>query len=142
MAQGILRAELDKRGLSDVEVASAGTSSWHIGNPPDSRAIDIAARHGIDISNQRARQVSPADFENFDLIIAMDADNFADLKSLAPAYCAKKLVMCLDFNPQTSIRDVPDPYYGAADGFDQVMAILKDACHGIADHINASTRAK
>ena len=75
MAEGILRAELEKRNLNHIEVDSAGTSNWHIGNPPDSRAIATAAKIGINISSQRARQITVKDFDEFDLIIAMDNDN-------------------------------------------------------------------
>ena len=143
MAQGILQAELNRRGIFDIEVDSAGTGSWHIGNQPDSRAIETAARHNIDISGQRARQVSQADFNDFDLVIAMDADNFADLEHLQPSensqQLAQKLAMCLQFDKASTLRDVPDPYYGDQDGFEHVMTILKDACHGIADHITSTS---
>ena len=135
MAQGVLQAELHRRGIFDIEVDSAGTGSWHIGKQPDSRAIETAARHNIDISGQRARQVHRADFNDFDLIIAMDADNFADLEHLQPSENSQKMAMCLQFNKACGLRDVPDPYYGDQDGFEHVMTILKDACHGIADHI-------
>jgi len=139
MAQGVLQAELHHRGILDIEVDSAGTGSWHIGNRPDSRAIETAARHGIDISTQRARQVRPSDFNDFDLIIAMDADNFADLEHLQSSKNPQQLVMCLQFSKASDLRDVPDPYYGDQDGFEHVMTILKDACHGIADHITSTS---
>ncbi len=135
MAEGFLRAELKKRGLSRIEVDSAGTSNWHIGNPPDSRAIATAAKHGIDISGQRARQITPEDFERFDLIIAMDADNYTDLQALAPSASLKQLVMCLDFSSMTNGGNVPDPYYGGQEGFNLLIGMLKDACKGIANHI-------
>lgn len=136
MAHGILQAELKKRGLDHIEVDSAGTSNWHIGNPPDSRAIDTAAKHGIDISDQRARQLTKQDFENFDLIVAMDADNYADMKAMAPEAGSKQLVMCLDFSSMTNGGNVPDPYYGGQQGFDLLVGMLQDACEGIAKHVS------
>ena len=139
MAQGVLQAELNRRGISDVKVDSAGTGSWHIDNHPDSRAIETAARHGIDISGQRARQVRQSDFNDFDLIIAMDANNFSDLEHLQSSKDSQQLAMCLQFNKACDLRDVPDPYYGDQEGFEHVMTILKDACHGIADHITSTS---
>lgn len=138
MAHGILEAELVRRGITDISVDSAGTSNWHIGSPPDDRAIATTARHNIDISDQRARQVSPADFLAFDLIIAMDSENHAKLKNMAPAGQDHKLVKCLDFGTLTNASDVPDPYYGGPDGFNQVMVMLQDACQGIADRITST----
>ncbi len=140
MAHGILQAELVRRDRSGIEVDSAGTSNWHIGSPPDSRAIDITAKHDIDISGQQARQVSIKDFDDFDLIIAMDANNFADLKAMEPAANPKQLVMCLDFSSMTNRGDVPDPYYGGNDGFIHSMTLLTDACQGIANHIISASR--
>ncbi len=138
MAEGILRAELEKRGMSDSTVDSAGTSNWHIGNQPDSRAIATAAKHGFDISDQRARQITIKDFDKFDLIVAMDADNFDDLKQLAPTAPPSQLVMCLDFSSTTRGGNVPDPYYGGQQGFDLLVGMLEDACNGIADHLEKS----
>lgn len=135
MAEGILRAELKKRGLSHIEVDSAGTSNWHIGNRPDKRAIATAANHGIDISSQRARQITADDFDKFDLIVAMDTDNYADLQALAPSASPKQLVMCLDFSSLGSGGNVPDPYYGGQEGFNLLVGMLEDACKGIADHL-------
>ena len=135
LAEGILRAELAKRGRADIMVDSAGTGNWHIGNAPDRRAIAVARQNGIDISRQQARQVRGDDFENFDLIIAMDVDNLADLKAIAPFVNDDQLVICGNFGTQATGADVPDPYYGGDEGFQQVMTILKDACNGIADHV-------
>lgn len=135
MAEGILQAELEKRQLSHIEVDSAGTSNWHIGNPPDSRAIATAANIGIDISEQRARQITVEDFDEFDLIVAMDNDNYSDLQALAPNADSKQLVMCLDFSSMTNGGNVPDPYYGGQDGFNLLISMLQDACEGIANRL-------
>ena len=140
MAHGILEAELARRGRSDIIVDSAGTSNWHIGNRPDARAIETTARHGIDISGQKARQVTRKDFDSFDLIVAMDAENFADLKAMAPDFDRKQLVKCLNFSSLTSDGDVPDPYYGGRDGFTHAMTLLTDACQGIANHIISTSK--
>jgi len=135
LAEGILRAELAERGRADILVDSAGTGNWHIGNPPDRRAIAVAQQSDIDISHQRARQVTRADFENFDLIVAMDIDNLAELMSIAPFVNDRQLVICRNFGSQANGGNVPDPYYGDEEGFQPVMAILKNACKGIADHV-------
>lgn len=122
LAEGILRAMAD--GRQDIGVDSAGTAAWHVGKAPDPRSVAIAARHGIDISSLRARQVSSDDFSRFDLILAMDAANLADLQALAPADAPARLRRFLD-------RDVPDPYYGGDDGFADVHAMLEQGCKAL-----------
>lgn len=140
MAHGLLEAELAARNISHVIVDSAGTGDWHTGNAPDSRAISTAKAQGVDISNQRARQIQLADFTKFDLILAMDKDNYQDMIEMAeradlPQEQKEKIVMCLDFSTIDHGGDVPDPYYGAKGGFIQVLALLEEACGGIANHI-------
>ncbi len=135
LAEGILRAELSERGRDDILVDSAGTGNWHIGKSPDHRAIAIANQNGIDISQQRARQGTPADVKKFDLIVAMDIDNLADLMSIMPFVNDKQLVICRSFGSRANDGNVPDPYYGDDEGFQEVMTILKDCCKGIADHV-------
>ena len=95
LAEGAFRAEAERLGL-DVEVDSAGTGGWHQGEPPDSRAIAAARRAGVDISGQRARKVTRADFDRFDHIFALDADNLADLEALRPAGSRAQLSLLLD----------------------------------------------
>ena len=119
LAEGILRAQAADR--PDMEIDSAGTAAWHVGKAPDPRSIATAARHGIDISSLRARQVCTEDFSRFDLILAMDAANLADLQARAPAGAPARLRRFLD-------RDVPDPYYGGADGFADVHEMLERGC--------------
>ncbi len=121
-AEAVLRAKLDAAGLADrVIVDSAGTGSWHIGSPPDSRSQRHAAKRGYDLSALRGRQVTEADFHRFDFILAMDGDNLADLQRLAP-----------DGKLRAEVRlfaddDVPDPYSGGAAGFEQVLDLVEAA---------------
>ena len=143
MAQGILEAELSARNQNNAVVDSAGTGNWHTGNPPDSRAISTVKTKGIDISSQRARQIKPADFDQFDMIIAMDQDNYDDIMELAERAnisqdARTKVSMCLDFSSISKGGDVPDPYYGAEGGFTQVLSLLEDACSGIANNITGN----
>jgi protein-tyrosine phosphatase len=105
---------------------SAGTGAWHAGSPPDIRSVEIAARYGIDISAQRARKVRPEDFERFDLILGMDGSNVADLHANAPHGAADRIHLFLAYAGGIE-RDVPDPYYGGADGFEDVYRMIRDA---------------
>jgi len=134
MAEGVFRHIAGSRGLT-IGVDSAGTSSWHIGCPPDDRAQRATAGRGIDISGLRARQVARDDFERFDLVIAMDEANLANLRSKAPADAHDRIRLFLDFASGLTAREVPDPYYGGEDGFDHVLDMIEAAANGLADHI-------
>ena len=114
-----------------VDVDSAGTAGYHIGNAPDPRSQRAAARRGIDLSGLRARQVTTADFAHFDLIIAMDGDNLAKLQAMRPAHPRAQLRLFLDYAPQQGLREVPDPYYGGAGGFEQVLDLSAAASRGL-----------
>lgn len=116
LAEAALRAEAERAGM-DIDVDSAGTGDWHVGRPPDPRAIDQAARHGIDISGYRARQVSPDDFDAFTHVLALDLDNLAALKELAPSGREDRLSLLLDHVPGSEGEPVADPYFGEAEGF-------------------------
>ena len=132
LAEGILRHRIRAAGLEHaVSVDSAGTAAWHIGKTPDPRSIAVAARNGIDLTSQRARQVARADFEAFDMILAMDADNLAELRARAPAGSQAELRRFLD-------HDVPDPYYGGPDGFDHVFRMLDEGCAALVAELSAS----
>lgn len=122
-AEAIFRVQAKGWGL---EIDSAGTSGWHDGNPSDPRASAEAARRGIDMSYIRSRQVEAADFEHFDLIVAMDTQNMRDLQAVLPARSRAKLVKLLDYAPELGISDVPDPYY--ADNFPEVLDMIELAC--------------
>jgi protein-tyrosine phosphatase len=126
-AEGVFRNQLLQAGLDGrVEVDSAGTGPWHVGKPADSRASAAALQRGYDLSALRGRQVSRADFERFDLILAMDHSNIADLKALQPANSRAELDLYLR-RYQLDEDEVPDPYYGGADGFEHVLDLLENA---------------
>ena len=129
LAEGILK---NKTQNLDVFVDSAGTSSFHVGNPPDSRSIEIASKNGIDLTDQRARQFSEKDFHNFDKIYAMDTNNYSHIISLAKDQSDRnKVDVILNVLNSKSYDSVPDPYYGSGDGFQIVYDLLNSACDAI-----------
>ena len=135
-AEGVTRKLVAERGHEGrIEIDSAGTHSYHEGEPPDARSIEAAARRGIDLSGQRARRVRKADFETFELILAMDRDHDRILKRQAPENALARILMFLDYAPHLGTRDVPDPYYGAGDGFEQVLDMVEAAASGLIDAI-------
>ncbi len=131
LAEAAFRAEAARIGL-DVEVDSAGVGDWHVGRPPDRRARAVAHRNGVDISACRARQVSRADFERFDHIVALDLDNLAALEALRPARSAAKLSLLLDHVEGREGEAVADPYYGDAAAFDATWTDVARAAEGLA----------
>jgi protein-tyrosine phosphatase len=131
LAEGAFRAEAERLGL-DVEVDSAGTGGWHRGEPPDSRAIAAARRGGVDISGQRARKVTRADFDCFDHIFALDADNLADLEALRPAGSRALLSLLLDRVAGREGQGVADPYYGGDSHFDTTWRDVTEAARALA----------
>lgn len=133
MAEGILRHRSLER-LMSVETDSAGTIDNHVGESPDPRAQKCMSGHGIDISDLRARQVRPSDFREFDLLLAMDESNLNGLLRIAPdADLAKKAKLMMDYAPRHPLREVPDPYYGGAEGFEEVFTMLDEACANLMD---------
>jgi protein-tyrosine phosphatase len=138
-AEGVFRALLAANGLADsVTVDSAGTSGWHVGEPPDARAHGAALRRGVDIGDQRARQVGAEDFERFDLVLAMDQGHYRELERLCPDNQGHRLRLFLDFAPALGVRDVTDPYYGSGDGFETVLDMIETASVGLLAEIRAS----
>lgn len=129
LAEGILKAKLPK----DYVVDSAGTGAWHTGQQPDKRSIATAKNRGLDITNQRARQFKVSDFDTFDYIYVMDNSNYKDVLSLAPTEESKSKVKLIlnEIFPNENV-DVPDPYYGGDDGFENVFDMLNQACEAIA----------
>jgi len=117
LAEAALRAEAEAAGL-DLLVDSAGTGSWHVGEPPDPRSQAVARRHGIDISAYRARQVRPGDFRRFTHLLALDRDNLAALKRIRPADATAQLALLMDSVRGREGTDVADPYYGGEAGFE------------------------
>ncbi len=135
-AEAAVREALAQRGLSDrVEVDSAGTGSWHLGDPPDSRMREAAATAGLRLDGE-ARQVTTADFEHYDLLVAMDRANARDLRALAPDEAARaKVRLFRDFDPDADSDEVPDPYYGGRRGFARVVEICRSGAAGLVDHL-------
>lgn len=139
-----MRHLVRERGLEDtVELDSAGTGGWHVGSPPDARATAAARERGITLDGS-ARQVRRSDFDEFDLILAADRSNLEDLRAIAPTPEARDKVRLLrEFDPASAGRrnlDVPDPYYGAQDGFAEVLDLVQAACAGLLDEVAASSR--
>ncbi len=136
-AEGVLRARLAAAPDLAVEVDSAGTHGYHVGDPPDPRAIEHAGRRGIAIGSLRARQVAAEDFARFDLLLAMDRDNLTRLQARCPEEQAQKLKLLLDYAPRASVREVPDPYYSEAASFEQVLDLLELAADGLIEALRA-----
>jgi len=138
LAEAALRAEAQRAGL-EIEIDSAGTGDWHLGYPPDPRAAAVAARHGIDISQLRARQVSAGDFARFDHIVALDAKNLADLEAMRPAGSRATLSLLLDHVAGREGEAVADPYYGDDDGFDITWDDVTEGARGLLARIAEQT---
>lgn len=132
MAEGVLRRVIEEASLPrPVRIDSAGTHGYHVGQPPDARARQAASRRGIDIAAQRARQVEAEDFHRFDLILAMDQENLQRLQVLRPENPRAELKRFLEFAEDAGSLDVPDPYYGAANGFEQVLDLVELGASGL-----------
>lgn len=141
LAEGVFRTVLAERGMeAGFIIDSAGTGGWHAGSTPDPRSIAVAARHGIDISAQRARKVVAADFERFDLILGMDRSNVEDLSRLAPQGTVAQVELFLG-QATGRIKDVPDPYYGGEDAFLDVYRMIREASEALADRLDARASA-
>jgi protein-tyrosine phosphatase len=142
-AEGVLRAKLQAAGLGGrVCVDSAGTIGTHAGEPPDPRAVHHAARRGYDIAGLRARQVSDDDFSRFQWVLAMDEDNLRWLDKRMPAAGGPRLgLLMAHAGRHAGESEVPDPYYGAAAGFERVLTLVEDACDGVVALIQAELTA-
>jgi protein-tyrosine phosphatase len=141
LAEGALRAEADRLGL-DLIVDSAGTGNWHAGEPPDERARRTALRHGVDISALRARQVRTADFRRFTHIIALDHDNLAKLRKLAPADATAELSLLLDHVEGRAGQAVADPWFGDEAGFEVTWAEVTAATRNLAASLRSGVGAR
>lgn len=133
LAEGILQSKVDS---DRVCVDSAGTAGYHVGNPPDKRSIAVAQKHGLTIENQKCRKFSETDFLEFDHIYVMDRSNFSDVASLAKNQEEANKVKLLLSEVELSIKEVPDPYYGGDDGFENVYQMIDRACEAIAKKLN------
>jgi protein-tyrosine phosphatase len=131
-AEGVFRAFVERAGLADhIVVDSAGTHGYHVGEPPDARAIAHAKRRGYDLSGLRARRVKPDDFERFDLILACDRGHHGILRRLADKAQHGRIAMFLDYAPGLGLDEIPDPYYGDPRDFEHVLDIVERASEGL-----------
>ena len=131
-AEAVVRAfALREPSGPEFEFDSAGTHGYHTGDPPDERSIATARRRGIEMSDLRARVVEPMDFDRFDLVLAMDEAVYDQLKRVAPQGRSQKVRLFLEFAPQLGRRDVPDPYYGGAAGFEDVLDLVEEGARGL-----------
>jgi len=136
--EGVLRHLARERGLADrFAVRSAGTHDYHVGECPDTRTLEHARRRGYDLSAQRAMQVSKRHFEEFDYILAMDRDHLRQLRAMTPPGAKARLGMFLDASARWKGEDVPDPYYGGTEGFEQVLDMVEEAAGRWLDIIEA-----
>ena len=142
-AEGVMRHVLAEEGLEDrIEVDSAGTGGWHVGDPPDSRSTAAARARGI-VLDGAARQVRASDFTDFDLLLCADRENLAALRRIAPMGTEGKIRLLREFDPHSAGApdlDVPDPYYGGDEGFEHVLDLVEAACRGLLDALRADGR--
>lgn len=138
LAEGVFLHLLQEAALEEgFRVDSAGTGAWHVGNPADPRSREVALRNGITLTST-ARQVHPRDFHDFDVIVAMDRSNLADLEALQEEHGGDaRLVLMRDFDPEPGDREVPDPYYGGDSGFDRVYEMVLRSARGLLDDLTA-----
>ncbi|MBO0329608.1 low molecular weight protein-tyrosine-phosphatase [[Muricauda] lutisoli] len=133
LAEGILQSKVD---ADSVFVDSAGTAGYHVGNPPDKRSIAVARKYGLNITNQKCRKFSEQDFSEFDYIYVMDRSNFSDVASLAKNQEEAGKIKLLLSEVELGVKEVPDPYYGGDDGFENVYQMIDRACEAIAKKLN------
>ncbi len=140
-AEGVFRAQVTAAGLAPyIQIDSVGTHDYHIGDVPDGRAQAAAATRGYNLSRLRGRQVGPRDFIEFDYILAMDMENLSLLQERCPSEQAHKLGLFLAYSKNFLEREVPDPYYGGATGFEKVLDMVEDAGRGLLEHIQKKLR--
>jgi protein-tyrosine phosphatase len=140
-AQGVFEHLVKSYGLSSrIEIDSAGTHAYHVGEPPDKRAMEAARKRGLELDGQRARRVSEVDFGEFDYVLAMDRDNYDDLLALCPPEHQSKLHLFLQFADEADEDEVPDPYYGGITGFERVLDLIEQAARGLLAEIRQQHR--
>ena len=138
-ADAVLGRKVETLGLqSRLLVDSAGTGDWHVGQPPDPRSQHHAARRGYDLSPLRARQVAVEDFDRFDFILAMDRNNLVELERMRPRAHAGELDLFLRYGSGSRGLEVPDPYYGGEQGFEEVLDLIEEAADGLLAHIRST----
>lgn len=142
-ADAFLRHKVEQAGLSDkIAVDSAGTHGYHVGEPPDSRSIDVLKARGIDMSYLRARKFSPQDFEEFDLILAMDEGHYSAMLSMKPQICRAALEMFTAYAGMEEVKDVPDPYYGGHKEFVYALDLIEKGTEGLLKTVMADEEFK
>lgn len=142
-AEGVFRAVSKRAGVArQLRIDSAGTHDYHVGEPPDARAIAVAMRRGYDLHKLRARQVAPRDFARFDWILAMDQHNLRYLHEHRPKSFAGHLGLLLDVLPALGQREVPDPYYGGPDGFERMLDLIEPAGNALLTHVISAAAAR
>lgn len=135
-AEAVFRRQVEQAGLHQhIHIDSAGTHAYHVGNPPDGRAQAAGAKRGYEMAHLRGRRVSVKDFAEFDYVLAMDMDNLANLQNECPDEYAHKVGLFLEYAKNFTEREVPDPYYGGASGFERVLDMVEDASQGLLDTI-------
>jgi len=140
-AQGVFAHLVENQGLTaQIQIDSAGTHAYHVGEPPDARAMQAARKRSIELGGQRARRVTGDDFLDFDYVLAMDRNNYDDLMSLCPPDHQSKLHLFLDFASTLEEDEVPDPYYGGITGFDRVLDLIEQASQGLLAEIRQQHR--
>jgi protein-tyrosine phosphatase len=142
-AEAVLRHRAERAGLAQwLHIDSAGTHGYHPGEPPDARSQRHAALRGYDLSGLRARQLVDADYQRFDLLLAMDWDNLALMEAGCPQPHRRKLRRLMEFAPEGSSPVVPDPYLGGPQGFEQVLDLIEHASDGLTKHLEKLIRRK
>ncbi len=140
MAEGVFRRVAEEAGMLHLfEIDSAGMGDWHKGEAPDHRAQKAALGRGVDISGQAARKVELEDFDDFDLVLAMDGSNIEDLHDIAPHAARAKIRRFLDYAPHVGTQDVPDPYYGGPEGFGHALDLIEAAAQGLLAELTKET---
>jgi protein-tyrosine phosphatase len=135
-AEGVFRALVDAEGLAGrIGVDSAGTHAYHVGEPPDRRSTEAARRRGFELKDLRARALRKGDFDEFDLLLAMDRSHLDLMTRACPEGRRERLALFLSFAPQLGAEDVPDPYYGGADGFERVLDMIEAGAAGLLAHV-------
>ncbi|MDP6352504.1 MAG: low molecular weight protein-tyrosine-phosphatase [Alphaproteobacteria bacterium] len=135
-AEGVFRRAVEAAGLSHaIEVDSAGLTGWHEGEPPDKRAQEAARERGVELGDQRARTLRMRDFDDFDLILAMDDGHMRELQRAAPGGARAELRRFLDFAPELDDSEVPDPYQGDTEAFEEVLDLIEAGSHGLLEAV-------
>jgi len=135
-AEGVFRKVVERADLLNrIEIDSAGTHAYHVGEPPDRRAQAAARRRGVELGNLRGRQAKRTDIEQFDYILAMDEENYQNLLAICPTGMETKIRLFLEFASSRTERDVPDPYFGGDQGFERVLDMIEEASEGLLAHL-------